>query len=413
MESRIEFKAWMLFSAVLLLLPAVEADVLDTIGGINNLLYGVAAGIAALMITLHAIRWKTASSPAERQDAKKGMVNVILGLIIIMLALTIVGLIYTSNLSSGLGCDQLDGWYTMKALGPTCIGGALCTDTVERTEKDYSESGGVCDCVDKTTKTECAVPLKNCAAGESCSAGICSSPGNPLNCDLLDGWYTTKLVGLTCIGDKQCLDTVEKTERDYFIFGATCSYAAKSTRTECASGLKDCPAGKNCVNGFCGEVGTTTTPTTATTRRPTTTRKPTTTSTSSTTTSTGTPTTTTQPGVDLTAKNLVDCINSKNGELYTWYKTAQYCQPCIDEAENVFGKDNFPDGTGTSQYNRLKKFNSGSPSGYYPCWNLPGKKYNIGCMTLDELNKYFDCKLTKIPGHAYYCCDGTSSVDLC
>ena len=36
---------------------AYAANILETVGGLNNLVYGIAAGLAALMITLHAVRW--------------------------------------------------------------------------------------------------------------------------------------------------------------------------------------------------------------------------------------------------------------------------------------------------------------------------------------------------------------------
>lgn len=73
---------------------ASAQDIAETVGGLNNLLYGVAAGIAALMITFHAIKWKTAGSPAEREAAKRGILNVLLGLTLIIIAASLVELIY-------------------------------------------------------------------------------------------------------------------------------------------------------------------------------------------------------------------------------------------------------------------------------------------------------------------------------
>lgn len=73
---------------------APDPGIIETIGGINNLLYGIAAGIAILMITIHAVKWKTASSPADREEAKRGIINVILGLIVIIIAAALVALIY-------------------------------------------------------------------------------------------------------------------------------------------------------------------------------------------------------------------------------------------------------------------------------------------------------------------------------
>jgi C1A family cysteine protease len=77
-----------------LLSQQAYAAILDTIGGINTLLYGIAAGIAALMITMHAVKWKTAENPSEREEAKRGMINVILALILIMIAATLVRVLF-------------------------------------------------------------------------------------------------------------------------------------------------------------------------------------------------------------------------------------------------------------------------------------------------------------------------------
>ena len=70
------------------------ADILETVGGLNNLIYGIAAGLAALMITLHAVRWKTADNPSDREEAKRGMINVILALILIIVAGAVISVIY-------------------------------------------------------------------------------------------------------------------------------------------------------------------------------------------------------------------------------------------------------------------------------------------------------------------------------
>jgi len=69
-------------------------DIIETVGGLNNLVYGIAAGLAALMITLHAVKWKTADSPNGREEAKMGMINVILALILIMIAGAVISVIY-------------------------------------------------------------------------------------------------------------------------------------------------------------------------------------------------------------------------------------------------------------------------------------------------------------------------------
>ena len=92
-------KAYILGSVFLIfciISPAYAADIIETVGGLNNLLYGIAAGIAALMITLHAVKWKTADNPSDREEAKRGIINVILALMLIMIAATVISVIYVT-----------------------------------------------------------------------------------------------------------------------------------------------------------------------------------------------------------------------------------------------------------------------------------------------------------------------------
>ena len=66
----------------------------ESVGGVNNILYGISAGIAVLIITLHLVRWKTAENPTDREEAKKGIFNVILGIIVIIVAAIVVSLLF-------------------------------------------------------------------------------------------------------------------------------------------------------------------------------------------------------------------------------------------------------------------------------------------------------------------------------
>jgi hypothetical protein len=47
------------------------------------------------MISLHAVKWKTAENPREREEAKKGIIGVILALLLIMIAATLVSLLFS------------------------------------------------------------------------------------------------------------------------------------------------------------------------------------------------------------------------------------------------------------------------------------------------------------------------------
>lgn len=70
-----------------------DAAFVDIVWDINTILYGIAAGIAILLITIHGIKWKLAESPEAREEAKRGILNVILGLAIIIIAANLVDLI--------------------------------------------------------------------------------------------------------------------------------------------------------------------------------------------------------------------------------------------------------------------------------------------------------------------------------
>jgi hypothetical protein len=78
----------------LLSIKSVDAtSFVDIIWDINTILYGIVAGIAILLITLHGIRWKIAESPEAREEAKRGILNVIFGLVIVIIATALVHLI--------------------------------------------------------------------------------------------------------------------------------------------------------------------------------------------------------------------------------------------------------------------------------------------------------------------------------
>ena len=65
----------------------------DIIGSITYIFYGLAAGVSILMITIHGIRWKLADSQESAENAKRGIINVIIGLVIVIIAATLVDMI--------------------------------------------------------------------------------------------------------------------------------------------------------------------------------------------------------------------------------------------------------------------------------------------------------------------------------
>jgi len=159
---------------------SAKADLIESIWDINDLIYGVVAGVAALMIALHAIRWKTADGPSEREAAKRGIINVIIGLVIIMLAIYVVELIYLpGGQARGINCDSRDGWYKLKSLGPACLGSKLCNNAVEKGYRDYSKNAGGCSFREAGVKIDCDGTLLDCPAGQVCQNGRCIAGNTP------------------------------------------------------------------------------------------------------------------------------------------------------------------------------------------------------------------------------------------
>jgi zinc transporter ZupT len=163
-------------SAVLFLLYALSviswATFEETVGGVNNLLYGVAGGIALLLITLHAIRWKIAENPTDRDEAKKGMINVVIGLVVIIIAATLVTLLFSKPHSSS-PCSVYDGWYNT-TLNATCIGSKLCADGLQREYREYTGPEESCSFTPSQVSTNCRTGLQDCPTSTVCMNGRCA-----------------------------------------------------------------------------------------------------------------------------------------------------------------------------------------------------------------------------------------------
>jgi len=83
---------------------AVAQDITSTVCeillNIQWLLYMIAAGIGIVVMTFQGIKWiGSAEDPGARKQAKQGIVGVIIGLIIVLLAIWIVGLVFTTGTS--------------------------------------------------------------------------------------------------------------------------------------------------------------------------------------------------------------------------------------------------------------------------------------------------------------------------
>jgi hypothetical protein len=162
-------------SAVLFLVYASSciswATFEETVGGVNNLLYGVAAGIATLLITLHAVRWKTAENPTDREEAKKGMINVIIGLIVIIIAATLVTLLFSKphNITA---CSKYDGWYENN-LNAICVGSKICAEGLQKEYREYTGTEESCSFTPSQVSTSCKTGLQDCPTSTVCMNGGC------------------------------------------------------------------------------------------------------------------------------------------------------------------------------------------------------------------------------------------------
>jgi len=103
-----EPKAWKRLSTLVLLLSLatmVNAQVAEVTTQLQNtlstilcvivqVLVYIAGGIAIIIIVLNGIKWTASSDdPGARKKAKEGIVHAIVGLIIVLIAITVVSLV--------------------------------------------------------------------------------------------------------------------------------------------------------------------------------------------------------------------------------------------------------------------------------------------------------------------------------
>jgi hypothetical protein len=79
---------------LLLFSGSAHAAIGDTLKNINGTIYGIAAGIAVLMMATHALRYKATDNPGEREYAKKGIINVVLAILILSIASSLVSTLF-------------------------------------------------------------------------------------------------------------------------------------------------------------------------------------------------------------------------------------------------------------------------------------------------------------------------------
>jgi hypothetical protein len=99
----------------------------------------------------------------------------------------------------------------------------------------------------------------------------------------------------------------------------------------------------------------------------------------------------------------VDCINSRGGIFYT---LGAGCDGCVAQ-EGVFENEKTaPVGPGAQEFARITTQGSKSPTACYPTWYWPAKNKDngCGCYSFKELNNFYECNLTPVPGHTYQTC---------
>ena len=75
---------------------AVGQVLCQIINNLRNMLMMVAGAIATLVIVINGIKWSGSSDdPGARKQAKQGVIHAIVGLVIVMIAVSVVALIYS------------------------------------------------------------------------------------------------------------------------------------------------------------------------------------------------------------------------------------------------------------------------------------------------------------------------------
>ncbi len=67
-----------------------------------NILTGIGAGVAVFMLVLNGLKWMLAEDVSGRQDAKRGMLYIFVGLLIFVVAIQLVNFLMGGNVSCEL-----------------------------------------------------------------------------------------------------------------------------------------------------------------------------------------------------------------------------------------------------------------------------------------------------------------------
>jgi len=70
--------------------PPLPATFMTSIQDVQNMLLQVGGALGILMIAFESIKWITAEGPAERESAKKGVIYILIGLLLLKSAERII-----------------------------------------------------------------------------------------------------------------------------------------------------------------------------------------------------------------------------------------------------------------------------------------------------------------------------------
>jgi formate-dependent nitrite reductase membrane component NrfD len=81
---------------------SATSAICQVLSNIQWMLYMIAAGVGVVVITLQGIKWTgSAEDPGARKQAKQGIIHAVVGLLIVLMAVWIVGLVFTSGQCGG------------------------------------------------------------------------------------------------------------------------------------------------------------------------------------------------------------------------------------------------------------------------------------------------------------------------
>jgi formate-dependent nitrite reductase membrane component NrfD len=68
----------------------------NTLTDVKNIVYGISAGVGAVMIVLHVFKWLTADDEEGRLNARNNIAYVLFALLVLALAGVLVGMFYSA-----------------------------------------------------------------------------------------------------------------------------------------------------------------------------------------------------------------------------------------------------------------------------------------------------------------------------